>query len=63
MLDCAVEKSEPGCSAAVGIAGEVVWLGAPGVADLASGDEITADMAFDLSDTVRGCPTHAPATG
>lgn len=49
VLDRAVEKSKPGCSAAVGIAGTVVWAGAHGMADLASGDEITADTAFDIA--------------
>lgn len=49
VLDRAVKKGKPGCSAAVGIAGTVVWSGAQGVADLASGDEITADTAFDIA--------------
>lgn len=49
VLERAVEKSKPGCSAAVGIAGNVVWSGARGVADLASGDEIIADTAFDIA--------------
>lgn len=49
VLDRAVTKGKPGCSAAVGISGTVVWSGARGVADLASGEEITADTAFDIA--------------
>lgn len=49
VLDRAVEKNKPGCSAAVGIAGTVVWSGARGVADLASAAEITSDTAFDIA--------------
>ena len=32
VLDRAIKKSKPGCSAAVGIAGKMVWAGARGVA-------------------------------
>jgi len=49
VLDRAVKKSKPGCSAAVGIAGKVVWAGAQGVADLDSGKKITTDTAFDIA--------------
>lgn len=49
VLDRAIKKSNPGCSAAVGIAGKVVWSGARGVADLDSGTEITTDTAFDIA--------------
>lgn len=49
VLDRAVTKGKPGCSAAVGIEGTVVWSGAQGIADLASGDEIAADTAFDIA--------------
>lgn len=49
VLERVIEKSEPGCSAAVGIDGKVVWSGARGVADLNSGTEITADTAFDIA--------------
>lgn len=49
VLDRAVKKGKPGCSAAVGIEGAVAWSGAQGVADLASGAEITADTAFDIA--------------
>ena len=49
VLDRAIKKSKPGCSAAVGIAGKVVWAGAQGVADLDSGTTITPDTAFDIA--------------
>jgi len=49
VLDRAVKKSKPGCSAAVGIAGKVVWADAQGVADLDSGTKITTDTAFDIA--------------
>lgn len=49
VLDRVIEKNKPGCSAAVGIAGKVVWSGARGVADLDSGTEITSDTAFDIA--------------
>ncbi|HMZ16145.1 MAG TPA: serine hydrolase domain-containing protein [Mycobacterium sp.] len=49
VLDRVIEKNKPGCSAAVGIAGKVVWSGARGVADLDSGTEITTDTAFDIA--------------
>ena len=49
VLDRAIKKSKPGCSAAVGIAGKVVWADAVGVADLDSGTKITTDTAFDIA--------------
>jgi CubicO group peptidase (beta-lactamase class C family) len=49
VLDRAIKKSKPGCSAAVGIAGKVVWADAQGVADLDSGTTITPDTAFDIA--------------
>lgn len=49
VLDRVIEKDKPGCAAAVGIDGKVVWSGARGVADLNSGTEITTDTAFDIA--------------
>ena len=49
VLDRAIKKSKPGCSAAVGIAGKVVWADAQGVADLESATTITPDTAFDIA--------------
>jgi CubicO group peptidase (beta-lactamase class C family) len=48
VLDDAVNASMPGCSAAVGSKGTVVWTGVRGVADTATGDKITADTVFDV---------------
>jgi CubicO group peptidase (beta-lactamase class C family) len=39
---------EPGCSAAVGIDGEVVWAGARGTADLATGRALDTDTTLDI---------------
>jgi CubicO group peptidase (beta-lactamase class C family) len=49
VLDRAIKTGHPGCSAAVGIAGKVVWADAQGVADLDSGTTITTDTAFDIA--------------
>jgi CubicO group peptidase (beta-lactamase class C family) len=50
VLDDAVKADdEPGCSAAVGVEGNVVWTGARGVADLATHTKITADTVFDIA--------------
>ncbi|OBA60461.1 hypothetical protein A5647_13570 [Mycobacterium sp. 1100029.7] len=48
VLDNAVSDTAPGCSAAVGSKGSVVWTGVRGVADTASGDKITPDTVFDI---------------
>ncbi|MCV7028360.1 hypothetical protein AWC25_00810 [Mycobacterium sherrisii] len=48
VLDNAVNAAAPGCSAAVGIEGSVVWAGVRGVADVAVGDKITTDTLFDI---------------
>jgi len=37
VLDAAVEADKPGCLAAVGFQGDVVWAGARGLADLKTG--------------------------
>lgn len=48
VLDDAVNAATPGCSAAVGSEGTVVWTGVRGVADTATGEKITADTLFDI---------------
>nr|WP_099039901.1 serine hydrolase [Mycobacterium neglectum] len=48
-LDGAIKADEPGCSAAVGFEGDVVWAGARGLADLTTGAEITTDTTFDIA--------------
>jgi len=49
VLDNAIKDDEPGCSAAVGIEGDVVWTGAHGLADLDNGDKITDKTVFDIA--------------
>lgn len=48
VLDDAVNAATPGCSAAVGSKGTVVWTGVRGIADTAAGEKITADTVFDI---------------
>ncbi|WP_096287966.1 serine hydrolase domain-containing protein [Mycobacterium ahvazicum] len=48
VLDDAVNATAPGCSAAVGSSGTVVWTGVRGLADTATGDKITPDTVFDV---------------
>jgi CubicO group peptidase (beta-lactamase class C family) len=43
-----LDPDAPGCSAAVGVDGTVVWTGGDGIADLATGRTIAADTAFDI---------------
>jgi CubicO group peptidase (beta-lactamase class C family) len=49
VLDDAIEARAPGCSAAVGVQGKVVWTGVRGVADMSSGTAITARTVFDIA--------------
>ncbi|HEU5111046.1 MAG TPA: serine hydrolase, partial [Micromonosporaceae bacterium] len=44
-----LDPDAPGCSAAVGVDGKVVWTGGDGVADLATGRKIAADTAFNIA--------------
>jgi CubicO group peptidase (beta-lactamase class C family) len=44
-----IPVSEPGCSAAVGVDGTVVWAGAGGLADLAAGTPLTTQTRFDIA--------------
>jgi CubicO group peptidase (beta-lactamase class C family) len=47
-LGAAIRPDDPGCSGAVAVDGQIVWSGTRGVADLASGAELTADTVFDI---------------
>jgi CubicO group peptidase (beta-lactamase class C family) len=49
VLDDAIKADAPGCSAAVGVTGNVVWTGARGVADMSSGKAITTLTVFDIA--------------
>jgi CubicO group peptidase (beta-lactamase class C family) len=44
-----VPATLPGCSAAVGVDGEVIWAGAGGLADLTAGTPVTTDTRFDIA--------------
>ena len=48
VLDQAVVADAPGCSAAVGEHGKVLWQGVRGMADLESGTPISPDTLFDV---------------
>ncbi|MEB3981444.1 serine hydrolase [Mycobacterium sp. 663a-19] len=48
-LDDAIDVGAPGCSAAVGVEGKVVWTGVRGVADISTGDAITPQTVFDIA--------------
>ncbi|WP_108924362.1 serine hydrolase domain-containing protein [Mycobacterium montefiorense] len=48
VLEDAVNANAPGCSAAVGSKGNIVWAGVRGLADTATGDRITPDTLFDI---------------
>lgn len=53
-LDEAVPDSEaPGCSAAVGVDGEVVWAGARGVANVDTGEPLETSTALDIASTAK----------
>ena len=49
LLTRRLDSDKPGCSAAVGVDGTVVWAGARGVADLASGQDLNTDTIFDIA--------------
>jgi CubicO group peptidase (beta-lactamase class C family) len=53
LMDRVLPADEPGCSAAVGIEGEVVWAGARGVADLATGRPIETSTTFAIGSVTK----------
>lgn len=48
-----LQGDQPGCTAAAGRNGEVVWTGARGVADLSSGAPITPATVMDIGSTSK----------
>ncbi len=44
-----IDPDRPGCSAAVGVTGEVVWAAAGGLADLTTGELLTTETRFDMA--------------
>jgi CubicO group peptidase (beta-lactamase class C family) len=53
ILDNAIKADAPGCSAAVGIDGNVVWTGARGIANLTTHAPISAATVFDIASTTK----------
>ncbi len=49
LIERTLSPAEPGCSAAVGVEGEVVWAAARGTADLATGRALTPSTTFDIA--------------
>jgi CubicO group peptidase (beta-lactamase class C family) len=49
VLDAAIDEGAPGCSAAVGVKGKVVWTGVRGQADIAAEAPITTETVFDIA--------------
>lgn len=48
-VDDLIDAERPGCSAAVGIRGEVVWAGATGIANLTTGEPVSTQTRFDMA--------------
>ncbi len=48
-----VDSARPGCSAAVGVRGDVVWAGAGGLADLVAGVPITTATRFEMASVAK----------
>lgn len=48
-----MDATQPGCSAAVGVRGEVAWAGAGGLADLAGQVPNTTDTRFDIASIAK----------
>ena len=48
-----VAEDEPGCSAAVGVDGDVVWTGARGVADVDTGARLDTSTTFDVGSVTK----------
>jgi CubicO group peptidase (beta-lactamase class C family) len=49
VLDDAIDAGAPGCSAAVGVKGKVVWTGVRGIADMSTRSAITTHTVFDIA--------------
>ncbi len=47
------DPAQPGCSAAVGVHGAVVWAGAVGTADLSTGAPLTTATRFDIASLTK----------
>lgn len=52
-LETIVAADIPGCSAAVGVRGDVAWAGASGLADLASREPVTTATPFPIASVTK----------
>lgn len=52
-LAAIVAPDIPGCSAAVGVRGDVVWAGAAGLADLASGEPVSTATPYPIASVTK----------
>jgi CubicO group peptidase (beta-lactamase class C family) len=48
-IESVTNPALPGCSAAVAVKGEVVWAGAGGLANVATGEALTTEHRFDIA--------------
>jgi len=53
LLGSVLDPALPGCSAAVAVHGQLVWAGAVGVADLATGAALTTETRFDIASLTK----------
>ncbi|CQD14554.1 lipoprotein [Mycobacterium lentiflavum] len=49
VLNDAIDEGAPGCSAAVGVRGQVIWTGVRGLADVAAEAPLTSETLFDIA--------------
>jgi CubicO group peptidase (beta-lactamase class C family) len=49
VLQARVDETQPGCSAAVAVHGEIVWAGASGLAEMGTGEALTTATRFDIA--------------
>src|SRR3954452_22801033 len=52
-IESSLPADEPGCSAAVGIEGDVVWAGAGGAADLDTGRAVETTTTFPIASVTK----------
>lgn len=53
LLASLFETTAPGCSAAVGVHGQLAWAGALGLADIAAGTPLTTETRFDMASITK----------
>ena len=53
LLNSVLDPALPGCSAAVAVHGQLIWAGAVGMADLATGAALTTETRFDIASLTK----------